>query len=301
MIGRVVEITSGDCSLSRERGLMKVSRTGEQDVRIPLDDVSILLCNARGLVYSNGLITELAKRGTAIVFCDSSFMPAAWVWPLVGHHEQTLRMRSQLEASKPLKKRLWQSIVKSKITQQANTLRLVDKADDGLTNLARRVRSGDPDNVEAQASRTYWPRLFGPSFRRHRFGETPNPLLNYGYTVVRAATARSIVSAGLHPSVGVHHTNRGNPMCLVDDLMEPFRPIVDLVAYRLHHSGINDMTADAKQELAGVLTIDMLTARGTTPLQTCIDRAAQSLAKSFQTRSVSITLPLGRTSDHGLL
>ena len=281
MIGRVIEIASEGRHLARYRGLMTVSLDGVEDGRVPLDDIGVLLCNARGLTYSNSLMTELARRGVAVVLCGPNYMPVAWLWPLEGHHVQTLRMRCQMEASKPLRKRLWQSIVKAKIAQQSSTLELLDRPDGDLGPLIRRVRSGDPDNVEAQAARRYWPLLFGADFRRNRFGEMPNPLLNYGYTVLRAAVARSIVSAGLHPSVGIHHSNRGNAMCLVDDLMEPFRPLVDHSVYRLTISGVKEVTADAKRALARVLVTDMTTDRGTTPLQTCLERAAQSLAQSF--------------------
>ena len=297
MIGRVIEIASEGCHLARLRGFMTVSRNGVEDGRVPLDDIGVLLCNARGLTYSNGLMTELARRGVSVVLCGPNYMPVAWLWPLEGHHVQTMRMRCQLEASKPLRKRLWQSIVKAKIAQQSNTLELIDRPSGDLKPLIRRVRPGDPDNVEAQAARRYWPLLFGADFRRNRFGEMPNPLLNYGYTVLRAAVARSVVSAGLHPSVGIHHSNRGNSMCLVDDLMEPFRPLVDHSVYRLALSGVDDVTPDAKRVLAGVLMADMTTDRGTTPLQTCLERAAQSLAQSFEDKTPSLTFPAGPVAD----
>ena len=297
MIGRVIEIASDGCHLARSRGFMTVSKDGAANGRVPLDDIGVLLCNAHGLTYSNGLMTELARRGVAVVLCGPNYLPVAWLWPLEGHHVQALRMRCQLEASKPLRKRLWQSIVRAKIAQQSNTLELLSRPDGDLKLLIRRVRSGDPDNVEAQAARRYWPLLFGPDFRRNRFGEMPNPLLNYGYTVLRAAVARSVVSAGLHPSVGIHHSNRGNAMCLVDDLMEPFRPLVDHSVYRLMTSGVEDVTADAKRILARVLVTDMITDRGTTPLQTCLERTAQSLAQSFEDRTPSLTFPAGPAVD----
>ena len=297
MIGRIIEIASDGCHLARLRGFMTVSKEGAEDGRVPLDDIGVLLCNARGLTYSNGLMMELAHRGVSVVLCGPNYMPVAWLWPLEGHHVQTLRMRCQLEASKPLRKRLWQSIVKAKIAQQSNTLELLDRPSSDLKPLIRKVRSGDPDNVEAQAARRYWPLLFGADFRRNRFGEMPNPLLNYGYTVLRAAVARSVVSAGLHPSVGIHHSNRGNAMCLVDDLMEPFRPLVDHSVYRLALSGVEEVTSDAKRVLAGVLMADMTTDRGTTPLQTCLERVAQSLAQSFEDKTPSLTFPAGPVAD----
>ena len=291
MIGRVIEIASDGLHLARSRGFMTVSGDGVEDGRVPLDDMAVLLCNARGLTYSNGLMTELARRGVAVVLCGPSYLPVAWLWPLEGHHVQALRIRCQLEASKPLRKRLWQSIVRAKIAQQQNTLDLLEIPGGDVKSLVRRVKSGDPDNVEAQAARRYWPMLFGSDFRRDRFGQMPNPLLNYGYTVLRAAVARAVVSAGLHPSLGIHHHNRANPMCLVDDMMEPFRPLVDYAVARLVGSGCDEVTAEAKRALAGILTIDMNSDRGVSPLQTCLERAAQSLAQSFEDKNPSLTFP----------
>ncbi len=291
MNARIIEVTSEGCHLARYRGLMTVTKNGDECGRVPLDDVGVLLCNARGLTYSNDLMMELARRCVAVVLCGSNYLPAAWLWPLEGHHVQALRMRCQLEASLPLRKRLWQSIVKAKIIQQANVLELLHLPTDGLPALARRVRSGDPNNLEAQAARRYWPLLFGSDFRRQRYGAMPNPFLNYGYTVLRAAVARSVVSAGLHPSIGVHHHSRADSMCLVDDLMEPFRPLVDYTAALLFADGQDELTPDSKLVLVETLTMDLETDRGATPLQTCLSRAAQSLAQSFESRAPYITFP----------
>ena len=291
MNGRVVEVASEDCHLARFRGLMTVSKDGAENGRVPLDDIGVLLCNARGLTYSNDLLVELARRCVTVVLCGSNYLPVAWLWPLEGHHLQALRMRCQLEASLPLRKRLWQSVVKAKIVQQTNVLEMLRLPIDGLPALARRVRSGDPDNLEAQAARRYWPLLFGRDFRRERFGDTPNPFLNYGYTVLRAAVARAVVSTGLHPSLGIHHHSRADAMCLVDDLMEPFRPLVDYASARLVSDGQDELNTEAKRALVETLTMDMATDRGATPLQTCMVRAAQSLAQSFETGKPAVIFP----------
>ena len=256
-----------------------------------MDDIGVLLCNTRDLTYSNDLMTELARRGAAVVLCGDNYLPVAWIWPVEGNHIQALRMRRQLEASLPLCKRLWQALIKAKIIQQANTLALVGVSEGDLGALAKRVRSGDPDNREAQAARRYWPLLFGTGFRRERFGPMPNPLLNYAYTVLRAATARAVVAAGLHPSLGIHHRNRANSMCLVDDLMEPFRPFVDYTVAGLVADGRQDMSSEVRRDLAAILTMDLVTERGTTPLQTCLERAAQSLAQSFERGQPALQLP----------
>ena len=300
MIGRVIEVAGEDQHLARSRGFMTVAKEGEEEGRIPLDDIGVLLCNARGLTYSHSLLTALAERGAAVVLCGPKYLPVAWLWPLEGHHVQALRMRQQLEASQPLRKRLWQAVVCAKISQQRHALALFQIPSEGFAGLARRVKSGDPGNVEAQAARRYWPLLFGPEFRRHRFGAMPNPFLNYGYTVLRAAVARAVVAAGLHPSLGIHHHNRANAMCLVDDLMEPFRPLVDCVVARLVRAGHDEVNTDTKRALAAVLALDMETERGTTPLETCLERAAQSLARAYETGRPDLLLPGPPVSVPGL-
>ncbi|MDE2836006.1 MAG: type II CRISPR-associated endonuclease Cas1 [Chloroflexota bacterium] len=293
MIGRVVEIASEGQHLSRHRGFLSVRKDSEELARIPLDDIAVLLCNteAHGLTYTNDLLVDMANRGIPAVLCGANYLPVAWLWPVEGHHVQSLRMRSQLEASLPLRKRLWQALVKAKIAQQQNVLDVLGVPGGGLLALAQRVRSGDPDNVEAQAARRYWPLVFGSNFRRDRSAGGANAFLNYGYTVLRAAVARSVAAAGLHPSIGIHHHNRANPFCLVDDLMEPFRPLVDYAVVRLAKAGHREMTSETKRALAGVLVMDLRTERGTTPLQTCIERAAQSAAQSYESCKPIFTFP----------
>ncbi|MGB6087498.1 type II CRISPR-associated endonuclease Cas1, partial [Parvibaculum sp.] len=249
MIGRVVEIAADDRHLAVSRGFLTVSSKGEEVGRVPLDDIGVLLAHAHGLTYSNNLMVELAQRGAAVVLCGPNHMPVAWLWPMDGHHVQSLRMRQQLEAGAPLRKRLWQALVRAKIEQQRAVLERLGKPDGAFDLLARKVKSGDPENIEAQAARRYWPLLMGDDFRRDRRSDGANAMLNYGYTVLRAGVARAVTSAGLHPSVGLHHSNRNNPMCLVDDLMEPFRPIVDYMVSRLIVAGKEEVNPETKAVL----------------------------------------------------
>ena len=291
MIGRVVEIASDGRHLAVSRGFMTISAEGTEVARVPLDDIGVLLCHAHGLTYSNNLLVELSQRGAAVVLCGPNHMPLAWVWPLDGHHVQALRMRHQLEADEPLRKRLWQGLVRGKIVQQGAVLKRMGKEDGAFYLLARKVRSGDPENMEAHAARRYWPLLMGAEFRRDRQSGGINAMLNYGYTVLRAGVARAITSTGLHPSIGLHHSNRGNPMCLVDDLMEPFRPLIDYLVVRLMLDGTEDLTPSVKGDLARVLSMDMATTRGTTPVSTCLERLSLSLATAFETRRPDLDLP----------
>jgi CRISPR-associated protein Cas1 len=292
MIGRVVEIAEDGRFLSADRGFMTVSAEGREIGRVPLDDIAVLLVNAHGVTYTNSLIRELAQRAAAVVLCGPNHLPFAWLWPLAGHHAQAARMRAQIDAGKPLCKRLWQVLVQAKIEQQGAALAALGRPAGGFRLLAREVRSGDPDNVEAQAARRYWPLMFGDDFRRDRNKPGLNAVLNYGYTVLRSATARAVVAAGLHPSIGVHHRNRADDMVLVDDLMEPFRPLVDIVVSRLAEQGQPEITPEVKRELAAVITFDMRTQAGTTPLAACLERLASSLGRAFETGEPKLELPL---------
>jgi CRISPR-associated protein Cas1 len=296
MIGRVIEIASDGRHLAVSRGFMTISADGSEVGRVPLDDIGVLLCHAHGLTYSNNLIVSLTERGASMVICGPNHMPVAWVWPLDGHHVQSLRMRHQVEAGEPVRKRLWQALVKAKVLQQGAVLQRMGLAHEPFDHFARQVRSGDPDNIEAQAARRYWLLLMGDNFRRDRAAGGANALLNYGYTVLRAGVARAVASAGLHPSVGLHHSNRGNPMCLVDDLMEPFRPLTDFLVTRLIAKGETEVTPPAKAVLASVLSLDMATRLGTTPVATCLERMVLSVAAAFENGGSSPKLDLPETT-----
>jgi CRISPR-associated protein Cas1 len=210
---------------------------------------------------------------------------------LEGHHAQGARIRDQWSASRPLSKQLWKRIVSAKITTQAGLLAALGRREVApLLELARRVRSGDPENLEAQAARKYWPALMGPDFRRDRSGGGANGLLNYGYTVLRACVARSIVAAGLNPSIGLHHENRGNAFALADDLMEPFRPLVDATVLGLIKAGVSEVTPDAKRRLASIIAMDLRLGGEVTPLTVAIRRLAYSLVISFRDSRANLAI-----------
>jgi CRISPR-associated protein Cas1 len=291
MVGRVVEIATDGRHLAVDRGFLTVAEKGEEVGRVPLDDLGAVVANAHGLTYSNNLLVTLAARGVPVVLCGPNHRPAALVWPVDGHHAQSGRMSDQARASAPLKKRLWQQIVQAKILGQGATLAGVGAEAGGFRLLARKVRPGDPDNVEAEAARRYWPLLFGRDFRRDHNGGGLNALLNYGYAILRAATARAVMAAGLHPSLGLMHANRGNALVLVDDLMEPFRPLVDREVHRLHGTGLVEVTSEAKAALARVMVIDLAADEGASPLMTCLERLAASLARAYAGEADRLVLP----------
>jgi CRISPR-associated protein Cas1 len=299
-LGRVVEIAEDGRYLAKLRGFLTISVKGVEIGRVPLDDLGAVIATASGTSTSCALLAELAERGVPFVLCGRNFSPAGLVWPIAGHHAQQRRMEAQISAPRTLCKRLWSEIVAAKVLRQGATLASVGEKAGAFARLARLVKSGDPENIEAQAARRYWQLLLGPDFRRDREAAGANSLLNYGYTVLRAATARAIAAAGLHPGLGIFHRHPYNAMPLADDLMEPFRPAVDLIVHGLIGADMIAMTPEAKRRLAGVLTMEETTRAGRTPLSTCLVRLAASLADSFMTGVPALELPLPRgTSEAG--
>ena len=211
--------------------------------------------------------------------------------PLAGHHNQGRQMRAQADAKTPLRKRLWADLVRAKIRAQAEVLALTDQPTERLLRLASEVRSGDTTNREAAAAQAYWPALFGPEFRRDRASGNTNAMLNYGYAVLRAAAARAIVAAGLHPSLSLHHVSDGDALSLADDVMEPFRPAIDLAVFDLVRSGANMDTFGTKADLVAVLQTDYETSKGRTPLAQALVRLCQSLACCFNGEARKLDLP----------
>lgn len=292
MVGRVVDIATDGRHIAVERGFVVVSEKGVQLGRVPLDDIAGVIAHAHGVTYTNNVLVELAKRGIPAVLCGANHSPAAVLWPVDGHHEQCGRMADQAAAALPLKKRLWAQLVRAKILAQAATLSAVGAPHQGFSLLARKVQSGDPKNVEAEAARRYWTLIFGRDFRRDKDGDGLNGMLNYGYAVLRSGVARAVMGAGLHPSFGLMHSNRSNALVLVDDLMEPFRPIVDLEVWRLSQEGKIEIAPDVKAALARVMVIDLVTAEGVSPLMTCAERLVQSLVRSYSGAADKLALPM---------
>ncbi|MCW0180988.1 type II CRISPR-associated endonuclease Cas1 [Zavarzinia sp.] len=299
MIGRVVEIATDGRFLALDRGFLTVSEKGEEVGRVPLDSIAAVVANAHGLGFTNNILVELSRRGIPVVLCGANHRPEAIVWPVEGHHQQAGRIADQIAAALPLKKRLWAQVVKAKILAQGASLAAVGARHGGFQLLAAKVRSGDPDNVEAEAARRYWPLLMGPEFRRDRDAEGANALLNYGYAVLRAGVARAVMAGGLHPSLGLMHANRGNAMVLVDDLMEPFRPVVDIEVWRLLRAGTIQVDREAKAALARVMVLDLPTSEGTSPVMTCAERLVNSVAKAFAGEGDRLALPLPRLPLEG--
>jgi CRISPR-associated protein Cas1 len=288
---RVVDLSTDGLHVAVQRGFLTVSKEREEIGRIALDDIGGVIAHAHGLTWSNTVFTRLSERAVPVVLCAANHAPVACVWPLEGHHRQGARLNAQVDASRPLAKRLWRDVVVAKIRMQGAVLTSIGAEAGALDMLSRKVRSGDPDNLEAQAARRYWPVLLGPDFRRDQGGEGANALLNYGYTILRAIVSRAICAAGLHPSIGLHHANRGNAFALADDLMEPYRPLVDRAVYNLVHDGCAEVSPETKTALAALTTLDLVAPHGMSPLHVHAARLAQQLAALFAKEGEGLDLP----------
>nr|WP_243415175.1 type II CRISPR-associated endonuclease Cas1 [Altererythrobacter segetis] len=225
------------------------------------------------------------------MFCGSNHSPIAVTLPLEGHHAQNARMQAQLAASRPLVKQLWRRIVGAKIEMQGSLLAARGIAGaEAFPFMARRVSSGDKENLEAQAARRYWPLLMGLDFRRDRDADGVNSLLNYGYAIMRATCTRAVVAAGLHPTLGIQHSNRGNAFALADDLVQPFRPLVDALARNMVYEGIEALDPPAKSRFARLIAFDLRIAGEVSPVSVAAARLAQSLARAFETGHADLIL-----------
>lgn len=299
MIGRIVEVADDRRHLFMHRGFMVVQDTeGERKElgQVPLDDIAAVIANAHGLSYTNNLLVALAERGAPFVLCAANHNAVGMLLPIEGNFEQARRIEAQIAASLPTHKRLWATVVRSKLEQQAAALEAAGAPTAPLSALAGKVGSGDPDNLEAQGARRYWGLLFGDAFRRDQNASGPQPglnaMLNYGYTVLRATTARAIIAAGLHPSIGLHHSHDNNAMRLVDDMMEPFRPVIDLKVWQLKRNHEEHVTPETKRALVRTLYDDMQTDAGATPVMVCVQKLATSLAQVYLGERDKLDLPL---------
>lgn len=291
MIKRTIEISREPAHLTVRLDQLILERNGQTVGSIPCEDVGVVLVDHPGTTYTHAALARLAAADAVVVVCGRDHLPAGILLPLADHSQVVWRLRDQLAVSKPLQKQLWKQIVQAKIRAQASNLP-AGPARTRLLALARNVRSGDPVNAEAQASRVYWGAFFeGIVFRRDRDGGGPNPLLNYGYAVLRAAIARAIVAAGLLPSLGLHHSNRSNAFCLADDLIEPLRPLVDHRVKELLDQQKVELDQPTKAALLDILTWEVRVGDQTGPLMVCLHRMVASLVRCFVGEAQSIEFP----------
>lgn len=289
---RIIDVTQDGRYLHAERDWLVVEEKRVEIDRIPLSDVQSVLVHAGHATYSHGLLLRLSAHDIPLIVCDHRHEPIAVLISLNGHHRHAGRARAQSESKLPLRKRIWRDLVRAKINEQARSLSPFDTIGGaGLKKLIPQVKAGDPQNVEARAARYYWPRLFGNEFQRDRTRPGTNAHLNYGYAILRSALARAVTAAGLVPSLGVGHINARNNFCLVDDVMEPFRPLVDRLVRENRFDWDGEITPAARGVLAGMMSRTIMTDDGETDLYRTMTQVVNSLANVFEGEVRKLYLP----------
>lgn len=257
-----------------------------EPITIPIEDIGLVIVDHAQVTMTSGLMAKLLENNVAFVTCDASHHPTGLMLNLDGHTLQSKIFAAQMEASLPVKKQLWQQTIEAKIYNQAALLKHQGKENKLMLNYAANVKSGDSENHEAKAAGFYWKNLFPPimEFRRERFGMPPNNMLNYGYAILRAVVARSLVGSGLLPTLGIFHKNQYNAYCLADDIMEPYRPFVDKMVLTMVNplEPVFDLTTDHKKELLKVPAMDVFMNGEKSPLMVAVQRTTASLAKCFE-------------------
>ncbi len=267
----------------------------DRTTTIPVEDVGIVILDNSQITITHHLIHRLLENNVALITCNDSHLPTGLLLNLNGNTIQQERFEAQIEASVPLKKQLWAQTVEVKITNQAMVLKSKGLKYDNMLHWAASVKSGDANNHEARAAAYYWQNIFPDEllFTREREGNYPNNLLNYGYAIVRAIIARSLVASGLLPTLGIHHHNKYNAYCLADDIMEPYRPYVDVMVLDLmkRYSSVEELTREIKAELLSIATIDVDINYQNSPLMIATQLTTASLAKCFIGEARKIIYP----------
>jgi CRISPR-associated protein Cas1 len=301
LIKRTLEISREPAHLAVRNQQLVLKRDGQIVGSVPCEDIGLVMVDHPQTTYTHSALAQLAESDAAVVLCGADHLPVAMVLPLADHSQIVWRLRDQLGVSKPLQKQLWSQLVVAKVEAQARNLTPGSSPRKKLMALAKEVRSGDPTNIEAQAAKIYWANwlndaspeeLDGERFRRDPALSGLNSFLNYGYTVLRASLARAIVSAGLQPSLGIHHRNRSNAFCLADDLIEPFRPVVDDCVREMYRQGFDELNQAAKAELLNLLTVPMQLGEQSGPLMVMFGRLTASLVRCYTGEAKKLEIPV---------
>ncbi len=274
--------------------IIELLETGERSTA-SIEDIGLLILDHQQITITQALIAKLMANNVALITCDNTHHPVGLFLNLDGNTLQSQKFQAQVEVSVPLKKQLWQQTISSKITNQAALLSRQKTDCKTLITFSKEVKSGDSEGHEAKAAAYYWKRLFPDflKFRRERYGPPPNNLLNYGYAILRAIVARSLVSSGLLPTLGIHHRNQYNAYCLADDIMEPYRPFVDQVVCNIvrMNGRFLEMTPSMKKDLLSIPKLDVILDEQKSPLFNAVSRTTASLAKCFEGKSRKILFP----------
>ncbi len=264
-------------------------------ISLPLEDIGLMVLDNPLINITSALLMSLNENNTAVITCDASHLPFGLMLPMYSHHAFTEKLRDQIDASLPLKKNLWRQTVIAKIKNQAALLEAKGISTDKMEYFIRQVKSDDSTNVEGRAAAHYWECIFkNRNFFRHRYGGPPNNMLNYGYAVLRAIVARSLIGSGLFPTIGIHHKNKYNPYCLADDIMEPYRPFVDSLILNLleNMEPPEELTTKIKRELLTIPVMDVIIDGERSPLMIAVQRTTASLAGCFTGTLRKIVYPV---------
>ncbi len=280
----IIEISNDNRELSAQHGFLCVKEHGQTIGTVPLDSICAVMATGRAIVFSQYLMSALCENGIPLIIIGNNYNPIGIMTPLIGQNRQMAVQQAQIETSRPLEKQLWKTIVQEKILNQSRVLNK-HNCDNRIKHMASCVLSGDTGNMEGIAARMYFPALFGHDFLRNHNAGGINSFLNYGYAILRGAMARMVVAAGLNPSYGIQHHNQLNPMCLVDDLMEPYRPIIDSVVYEIFDGAddpTRELTSDDKRKLSGILNTEYKTRAGTSQLIAIMQRDVWNFVNSLK-------------------
>ena len=293
MLKRALFFSTPFClSLKDNQMVINTKQMPEEKRTIPIEDIGFVVLEHQQTSITLPLLNALSDNNVAVIICGKDYMPNAMLMNLDSNKTQGESFRAQIEASEPLKKGLWKQVVEAKIRNQAALLSKLGKDGDKLKPYYSNVKSGDADNREGVAAKIYWNELFEDGFIRSRDGDAPNNLLNYGYTLLRAAVARALMGSGLLPALGIFHRNRYNAFPLADDIMEPYRPYVDEIVYHMHTNGIDKLDKDAKSQLLNILFSDTVFNKVTRPLEIGLTTTTASLVKCYMGTTKKILYPL---------
>lgn len=271
--------------------IIKTREMPDMHTSIPIEDIGFVILEHQQTSITLPLLNALSNNNVGVIICGENYMPNAVLLSLESNTTQGETLRLQIDATEPFKKNIWKQIVESKIKNQAALLKKLGKNSDVLKPYYSNVKSGDSDNREGIAAKTYWNELFGNNFIRTREGIEPNNLLNYGYTILRAAVTRALMGSGLLPAIGIFHRNKYNAFPLADDIMEPYRPYVDELVYRLYAQGKNQLTKDIKAEILKILFTDTQFGKILHPLEIGLTTTTASLVKCFNGSNKKILYP----------
>lgn len=287
MPNRIIELMSDGLKVSTYRGFLHVEKEGNVLANIPFNSILSIVVTGHQIVYTDNLLRRLCEENIPLIILGQNYLPVGMLYSFEGHLKQMEIQHLQVEQKKPLYKKLWQVIVQEKIKNQSAVLDFFE-LENPIKEISKQVLSDDSDNKEGLAAKLYFKSLFGSKFVRDRDLEGVNSFLNYGYSILRSALARYIVASGLSPSFGIKHHNKLNPFCLVDDLIEPFRPIVDKLVFQIYvqRKGVYDLTRDDKILFSSLITAEFKTQKGVSPLYVILQECVWDLVNSYKKQKV---------------